>query len=107
MFALVTNNIIAYDDYYILCKPISFFLGGYFEYNVQMLVVLTIISIAIETCIYNKLACCYLGVNLFEKHYFDFEIEPHMIFLICLANIIIASFLVYKGLKILYKTNRL
>lgn len=106
-FALLFDNYVLYDGFVILNTKISFFIGRYVEYDIQMLVVLSITSVATETCIYNRLTCGYLGVNLLEKHYFDFEIEPHTIFLICLANIIIASFLVYKGLKILYKTNRL
>ena len=100
MFALVTNNVIAYDNYYVLAKPISFLVGNYFEYNLQMLVVLCVISIAIETCIYNKMACGYLGINLAEKSYFDFELEPTTIYAICLANIIVCGYLTYKGIKI-------
>lgn len=104
VFALATNNIIAYDNYYILAKPISFLVGNYFEYNLQMLVVLTIISIATETCIYNKMACGYLGVNLFEKYYFDFELEPTTIYAICMANVIVGGYLFYKGFRIvIYK----
>jgi hypothetical protein len=66
-----------------------------------MLVVMCIISIAIETCIYNKLACVYLGVNLAEKSYFDFELEPTTIYIICLANILVAGYLTCEGIRIL------
>jgi hypothetical protein len=68
-----------------------------------MLVVLCIISIAIETCIYNKLACGYLGVNLAEKSYFDFELEPTTIYIICLENILVAGYLTFKRIKTLLK----
>lgn len=101
IISLANNHIIAYDNYVILHKPITFFIAQYFEYNLQTLAVLVIISIAIETCIYNKLACGYLGVNLAEKSYFDFELEPTTIYIICLANIIIAGYITYKGIKIL------
>jgi hypothetical protein len=100
-FALATSDYLHYDGVVILNTPISFFIGQYFEYNLQMLAVLVIISIAIETCIYNKLACAYLGVNLAEKSYFDFELEPTAIYIICLANIIVAGCLTIKGIKIL------
>jgi hypothetical protein len=103
-FALATIDYLHYDGVVILNTPISFFVGQYFEYNLQMLAVLVIISIAIETCIYNKLACCYLGVNLMEKSYFDFELEPTAIYIICLANIIVAGYLTWKGIYILTKT---
>ena len=78
----------------------AYIVGNYFEYNLQMLVVLCVISIAIETCIYNKMACGYLGINLAEKSYFDFELEPTTIYAICLANIIVCGYLTYKGIKI-------
>ena len=100
-FALATNDFLMYDGIVIPNTRISFFIGHYFEYNIQMLVVLVIISIATETCIYNKLACGYLGVNLAEKSYFDFELEITTIYLICLANIIVAGYLTWKGLRII------
>lgn len=100
-FALLTNDFIGYDGYVIPNKPISFFIGQYFEYNVQMLFVLFVISIAIETCIYNKLACLYLGVNLIEKSYFDFEIEVNTVYVIAIINIIVSTWITYKGIKML------
>ena len=96
---LYKHDFILYDDYAIINKPISFFIGNYFEYNVQMLIVLCIISIAVETCIYNKLACVYLGMNLIEKSYFNFELEPTYIYIICIINIIVSGYLTYKGIR--------
>lgn len=101
--ALYSQDYLLYDDYVILRKPLSYIIGSYFEYNLQMLVVLCIVSIAIQTCFYNKLACLYLGVNLLEKSYFDFELEPTTIYIICLANIAVAGYLTYNGIKILLK----
>ena len=101
IFNLATNDLFSWCGIVIPSKPISWFISGYFEYNLQTLAVLVIISIAIETCIYNKLACGYLGVNLAEKSYFDFELEPTYIYVICLANIIVAGYLTYKGIRIL------
>lgn len=96
-FALATSDYFMYDGIVIPNTPLSFLVGLYFEYNLQFLLVLIIISIAIDTCIYNKMACAYLGMNLFEKSYFDFELEPTYIYMICIVNIIIAAWLVYKG----------
>ena len=42
-----------------------------------------------------------LFVHLTEKSYFDFELEPTTIYIICLANIIVAGYITYKGIKIL------
>ena len=103
-FALTTNNYLDWNGVVIPNTPISFIIGQYFEYNLQMLVVLCIISIAIETCIYNKLACVYLCVNLYEKSYFaNVELYTETIYIIAFANIIVSGFFVYKGAKMLIK----
>ena len=103
LFALSTSDFVSCNGNIIPNTPISWFIGRYFEYNVQTLVVLCVISVAIETCIYNKLACLYLGVNLWEKSYFDFEMEIWQISVICTLNIIVSLYLVYKGIKIATK----
>lgn len=103
-FALATNNYLDWNGVVIPNTPISFLIGQYFEYNLQMLVVLCIISIAIETCIYNKLSCVYLCVNLYEKSYFaNVELYTETIYIIAVANIIVSGFFVYKGAKMLIK----
>ena len=99
LLALLTNDYIEWSGVIILNTRLSFLIGYYFEYNVQMLVVLCVLSIAIQTCIYNKLACVYLGVNLIEKSYFNFELEPTYIYIICITNIIVSSYLIYKGIR--------
>lgn len=104
LFSLTTSDYVVLDGYIVPNKPISWLVGRYFEYNIQMLVVLVVISIAIETCIYNKIACVYLGINLLEKSYFDFELEPIHIYVICITNMIVAGYITYKGIKILNKS---
>ena len=101
MYALYTNNLIEFDDGVYLCKPLSWAIGNYFEYSIPHLFVLCVLSVAIETCIFNKLACGYLGINLWEKSYLDFELEPTYIYIICLANILVAVYLTIKGITIL------
>ena len=103
-FNLATNDLFYWNGVVIPNYVISWRVGKICEYNLQMLAVLVIISIAIETCIYNKLACLYLGVNLLEKSYLDFGLEPTYIYIICLANIIVAGYLTYKGLTIFLKS---
>ena len=104
-FALLLSDFLVYDDMVIPNTPISFFIGRYFEYNLQMFVVLCIISIAIETCLANKACCVYIGVNLYEKSYFaNVELYKEYIYAICAINMIVCSYLTYKGIKILTKT---
>ena len=103
-FALLLSDFLVYDDMVIPNTPISFFIGRYFEYNLQMFVVLCIISIAIETCLANKACCVYLGVNLYEKSYFaNVELYTEYIYAICAANIIVSAYFTYKGITIFLK----
>lgn len=100
---LSSNNFIQFYDGVYVEKPISWFIGNYFKYDIGTIFVLVVLSFAIETCVYNKMACGYLGVNLMEKSFFDFELEPTMIYVICIANIIVAWYLIWKGFRILLK----
>lgn len=104
-FALLLSDFLVYDDMVIPNTPISFFIGRYFEYNLQMFVVLCIISISIETCLANKACCVYLGVNLYEKSYFaNVELYTEYIYAICAANIIVSAYFTYKGISIFLKS---
>jgi hypothetical protein len=60
-------------------------------------------SIAIEACKWNLWTTFYVFAHIAEKYYFDFELEPTTIYIICIANIIIAGYLTYKGIRILLK----
>lgn len=100
--SLLSGHFVAWGDNIIPHKPISWLIAQYFEYTFSMWLVLCIISIAIETCIYNKAACAYLGFNLFEKSLFDFPMDTWLIYAVCALNIIIASYLTYKGVTTFY-----
>lgn len=99
--SLAIQDFVVWNDSIILNNSISWFIGKYFEYDLVTLVALLVLSISTETCYWNKLSCLYLGINLLEKSYFDFELEPTAIYIICIANIIVAGYLTYKGIKIL------
>ena len=103
VFALCTNDFVVWGEYTIPNKPISWSIADAFEYNWNTVLILIILSVSVETCVYNKLACLYLGINLLEKSYFDFELEPWIISVICILNILISGFFVYKGVKILLR----
>lgn len=102
--ALCVGDIMQYEDSIIAHKPLSWALGPLFEYNIQTLGIIAVISLAIKTCIYNKAACLYLGVNLWEKSALaDTEIYLDAAIALCAVNIALASFLVYKGIKVTIK----
>ena len=100
-FALATSDYLYYDGVVILNTPISFFIGQYFEYDLLVCIITLIISIAIEACKWNIWATFYAFFHIAEKSYFDFELEPTAIYIIYLANILVAGYLTIKGIKIL------
>ena len=102
--AIYRTNYLLFHDYVTLDKPISQLIGCYFEYDWVHVFVLTIISFAVETCKWNKISVLYLALHLAFKHYISqFELEPTTIYIICIINIVIISFLCYKGVKQLIK----
>lgn len=105
LYAFLSNDYVIWEDCIIPHKPISWFVSQHLEYGMLILIVLFVLSVAIETCIYNKLACIYLGINLYEKDYFAEHIYDNNIYYIAIAcNIIIAAWIISKGIGNLIKT---
>ena len=102
LFALYAESYYSVDDYTILYKPISWFIGEYFVYNWYTIITATIFSFAFETCWYNKASIVYLCFNAWERDYFfTIELYPECIYAICIVNILVAGYLTYKGVQIL------
>lgn len=64
LLALMTNSLAEYNGEVVLYKPISWAIASYFEYDMYVVAFLTILAIAIETCIWNKASEIYLLVLL-------------------------------------------
>ena len=69
MFSLATSDFVEWGGYIIPNTPISWFVGNYFEYDLVTLFALLIMSIAVQTCFWNKLSLLYLFLQLKEKEY--------------------------------------
>lgn len=105
LVSLITNDYIEFADGVYLNKPISWFIGGYFKYDIVTVFIITIISFAIETCYWNKLACLYLAINLYEKFYFaNNEFETYVYYIVSSINILVCVFLCYKGIRQITKS---
>ena len=103
LFAMLIESYANLDGCVIPNKPISWFIARQYEYGIYSVIFALALSIAFETCIWNKLSIAYLTFALFEKSYFDFEMDVWLIYVICLANILVAGYLTYKGIRILLK----
>lgn len=102
IYALFTQSYYDHNGDTILYKPISWFIGEWFVYDWYTIAIATIFSLAFETCWHNKACIIYACINAWERDYFlTIELEPTTIYLICLANIIVAEYLTIKGLSIL------
>ena len=102
--SLYIEDFMIYKDSITLNTPISFWLADKFEYDYLTLFAMTILSYAVETCLWNKIGILYLAFQLAFKNYIaNFELEPTTIYIICLANILVAGYLTVKGIKILLK----
>lgn len=104
-YALYFEQFIVFDDCVYLKKPISWFFGSLFEYDKQILALIGVITLAIRTCVWNKLATLYLAAQLFEKYYFQsHELANHKLYyLVSAVNIVVCLFFVLKGLQRLTK----
>ncbi len=104
VYALLSNNYIEFMDGVYLNKPISWFIGEYFTINYPVLFLVVVLSFSIETCIYNKLACCYLFVNLYEKSFFVYHEYCNEVYcVVSITNIIVCVYLCAKGIETLTK----
>ena len=107
LFSLATGDLIVYGGYIIPHKPITWLICSVFEYNIQLLLIVTVLTFAIRTCIYNKLALLYLYANLIEKNYLSLvDLDTTLIYVICVFNIAISLIFVIKAL-ILLKNSKL
>lgn len=102
--SLATSNFVIWSDYITPNKTFSWWIAQYFEYDWTTMVVLIVLSISVETCLWNKLAILYLCLNLYEKSLFsDIELYEEYIYAIAVTNMAICAFLCYKGIKTLTK----
>lgn len=100
LLALMTNSLAEYNGEVVLYKPLSWAIASYFEYDMYVVAFLTILAIAIETCIWNKLALLYLFVQLIEKGLLvHVMIELWAYYIIVITNALISIVLTLKGIR--------
>lgn len=104
LIALCSHDYLAYNDCVVLNTPLSFWIADKFEYDALTILAATILSIAIESCLWNRLAICYLFIQLLEKSYFiTVELYPEQVAAIITINMLACAWLCFKGLKIMFR----
>jgi hypothetical protein len=102
LLAILYKDYAYYEGYVTLNAPLSNLIAKYFEYDVLSVIVTLIISVAIETCKWNKLAVLYTALQLmFKIGVADMELSLTAVGIMSAINVIISAFLVYKGIRML------
>ena len=100
LLALMTNSLAEYNGEVVLYKPLSWTIASYFEYDMYVVGFLTILAIAIETCIWNKLALLYLFIQLIEKGLLaHVMLDLLAYYIIVITNALISLVFTLKGIR--------
>lgn len=100
LLALMTNSLAEYNGEVVLYKPLSWAIASYFEYDMYVVAFLTILAIAIETCIWNKLSLLYLFIQLIEKGLLaHVMLDLWAYYIIVITNVLISLVLTLKGIR--------
>lgn len=106
LFALLISDFVLLDGSLIPNTPFSWLIAEFYTFGIYSLFLALVFAISFETCFYNKASIGYLAIFLVQQKYFPtIELYPEYIYAICLANIIVAGYLTYKGIKIAFRKN--
>ena len=107
LFALALSDFVMLDGDIIPNTPFAWFVAEKYEIGIYSVLLAIFLSIAFETCIWNKTSEVYLLVYLKQQVYFPtVELYPEYIYAICIANILICGFFCYKGIRILTSSRK-
>ena len=100
LYAMVLEDYVMYEGCYVANTDVSFMIANVFEYDMMIVLLVAVTCIAIETCRWNRIAVCYLALHILFKQYVEsIELEQNVIVTLCIANIAICAFLIFKGVK--------
>ena len=102
LFALLLSDFVILDGSLIPNTPLAWFIGEKYEIGIYSVLLAILLSIAFETCVWNKASEIYLLALLKQQTYFPtIELYIEYIYAICIANILVCGFFVFKGAQIL------
>ena len=107
LFALILSDFVVFDGGITPNTHFAWFVAEKYEIGIYSVLLAIFLSIAFETCIWNKTSEVYLLAYLKQQVYFPtIELYPEYIYAICIANILICSFFCYKGIRILTSSRK-
>lgn len=104
LYALVQDDYIHYHDCDVLNTPISFYFAkNIFEYDFFIIIVLFVTSIAIEACVYNRLAILFLAIHLLLKPQIEcMEVSTTFAIIYSILTILFLLFCVLNGARLIF-----
>lgn len=103
--ALALSNFVVFDGGITPNTPFAWFVGEKYEIGIYSVSLAIFLSVAFETCIWNKASEVYLLIYLKQQVYFPtIELYQEYIYAICMANILVCAFFCYKGIRIFLKS---
>ena len=104
LFALLISDFVILDGSLTPNTPLAWCIADKYEFEIYSVLAAIFLSIAFETCVWNKASEIYLLVLLKQQTYFPtIELYIEYIYAICIANILICAFFCYKGITIFLK----
>ena len=104
LFSLLISDFVILDGSLTPNTPLAWLIADKYEFEIYSVLAAIFLSIAFETCVWNKASEIYLLVLLKQQTYFPtIELYIEYIYAICIANILICAFFCYKGITIFLK----
>ena len=105
VFALALSDFVVFDGGITPNTPFAWLIAEKYEIGIYSVLLAIFLSVAFETCVWNKASEIYLLVYLKQQTYFPtIELYIEYIYIICIANILICGFFCYKGINIFLKS---
>ena len=104
LYSLLAEQYAEYNGEIVYYKPISWFIGDYFKLSIAWVAALTVLSVGVEACFWNRACIAFLAVVLWQKDFFlEHTINETYFAIVLIVNSTIGTLLVIKGIKIMLK----
>jgi hypothetical protein len=102
LYSLVTEQYAEYNGEIVYYKPISWFIGDYFKLSIAWVAALAVLSVGVESCVWNRACIVFLSLVLLQKDFFlEHTIDETYFAVVLIVNSTIGVLLVVKGFCII------
>lgn len=106
LFALVLSDFVVFDGGITPNTPFAWLIAEKYEIGIYSVLLAIFLSVAFETCIWNKASEVYLLIYLKQQVYFPtIELYQEYIYAIIAVNLLCSGLFVFRGITILFRKN--